>query len=118
MDFVQNGLGEWNGLNSESGLGWEFTDGSPPMNEVLIGNASFPILDTNGGAPYYYQGGNRRDPLAGDLARWSNSDSPGTGRPRQANTLNTALIDNYVRFELYLVCRFADRSLYPVAHTW
>jgi hypothetical protein len=63
--------------------------------------------------PYYHLELKRE--LDGNIATWSDHDSPATGAP--PNGANTAFIDSRVEFELFLVCRYSDGSMYPVANT-
>jgi hypothetical protein len=110
MDFVQNMPPVENGIG---GRGWEFSDDTHFMSLVLT-SGDFPILDTVTGSTPPYYGPEWRQP-AGDAGIWTAKDSPGTGFP--PNSQNTLLVNVTYSFALYLVCRYTDGSIWPVANT-
>lgn len=112
MSFVQNITHIENGL-SKGGKGWYFTDGSAGQNLVLT-DGELPILDAFPWAAWPIYGSPQRITY-GDVAIWTDSDSPSSGWP--TNSANTLVVNLTYRFALFLVCEYTDGSLWPVANT-
>ncbi len=112
MNFIQNATGDTNGANGGTGDGgvW-LNDGATIYDLIPNDGLNFPFLDTpQGNAP-----GNPYMPSVGAGNLYITADSPQLQAKNPAVSATVSTIDLGESYSTYLVVKYADNSIYPIA---